>query len=130
MNARVRMRSIAAALMFLLAGLLRDAGAADIVCVQSNQDFADALVLAQSLPRDIRIKQGTYNLDGSIWDASTRFAFLGGTSLRGGYTANCAGRQVQAGNTVLTGTNGPYQLYLTGDLTLEGLRLLWELNAA
>src|SRR4030095_8333026 len=44
-----------------------------------------------------------------------------GTKVLGGYTANCAGRDIARGNTVLSDSSGIPTIFIHGNLTLEGL---------
>ncbi len=86
------------------------AQAADI-CVSSDNDLATAMASARFAPATIKLVRGTYDI-GFVMPVS------GGTSLRGGYSAGCASRNIALGNTVMTQYT---ELYPRGDLTLEGL---------
>ncbi len=85
------------------------------VCVQNNTELTNALNAVHTTAKNILIVQGSYNL-GSNMHYDTR----PDTTIRGGYTANCASRNIAAGNTVLA-ADGRTQLDIYGDLLLEGL---------
>jgi trimeric autotransporter adhesin len=91
--------------------------AAQTICVSSPTDLTIALANASFFAEDIHIVQGTYAV---TIPSSQQFFFAAGTSLRGGYTANCAGRDISAGNTVLTASKFAF-LYPSGDFTIEGM---------
>ena len=67
-------------------------------CVNSNSDLAVALTEAQFVPLTIKVVQGSYDLHSSVWSGfSYENAIVqSGTQLLGGYTANCAGRNIAA----------------------------------
>jgi hypothetical protein len=112
-------RCVGLGLVMALAARAGRAQAAD-VCVASDSDFALAASEALFTPLTIKLVQGTYHVDG------TAFGNLGNTfqgfSLLGGYTANCAARQIDPANTsVHAGTNALFNAIVLGDVTIEGI---------
>ena len=107
-------------------GLVAHAATASTMCVQNQTDFANAVGYANNGRMKIEIVQGTYDIHGTAWAAGLArgFAIANGTEILGGYTAGCAGRNIEVGNTVIgdsqpTGyANGAF---VYGDLTIEGL---------
>jgi hypothetical protein len=99
--------------------------AADTVCVSTNAQLRDALATAQHRAMRIEIVQGAYDLADTVWSDSSRVVFThGGSEILGGYTAGCAGRDIDVDNTVFTdsgGVGGLDGFTPTGDVTLEGL---------
>ncbi len=106
--------------------------AANEFCVSDDTHLGQALVNAQNLPATIKIVQGTYHLDATKWHGPgpyfepdhTRIA--DGSRLLGGYTgSDCSGRDIAAGNTILTDdsatANGGTGTVFLGDLLIEGI---------
>ena len=96
------------------------------LCVSNDAQLRTALVSAYLLPTTIKVVQGTYELGGSIWDNEGDIGITSdGTKVLGGYTANCAGRDIERGNTVFDDTGGGVYFHpvvvIHGNLTLEGL---------
>ncbi|HEX4482048.1 MAG TPA: choice-of-anchor Q domain-containing protein [Rudaea sp.] len=94
------------------------------VCVNTNTELALALDDAQGTATTIEVVQGTYDLKSSVWNASgpQSAKFHDGSSLLGGYTANCAGRNIDVGNTTLTNTGSASpEIVALGDATIEGV---------
>lgn len=103
--------------------------AANVFCVADDAQLALALTNAENFTDTIKLVQGTYHLDGTVWhDPGPYFdpedsRVHDGTQLLGGYTAGCASRDIAAGNTILrddTATNSTGTQFL-GDLTIEGI---------
>ena len=94
-------------------------------CVNSNSDLAVALTEAQFVPLTIKVVQGSYDLHSSVWSGfSYENAIVqSGTQLLGGYTANCAGRNIAAGNTILDDSAGQDTFIIHGNVTFEGLTI-------
>lgn len=107
--------SIAAA-----AGGWTAAGAVDI-CVASQSEFAVAASTAQFVPTTIELVQGTYHVDGTVFENGA--TTLHGFSLLGGYAPGCATRDIDPTNTTLQ-VNSEYGLTadVIGDVTIEGIR--------
>ena len=119
-------------LMRVVAGVLAIGfcaiGTADVAtefCVTNTSELNSALSLAQFAPQTIKLVQGSYRLDQTVWHDVANVVITAGSSLRGGYTTNCAGRDIAAGNTVLAddSTADVETVLILGDLTLEGLTL-------
>jgi len=115
---------------FLLAMLLataRPLEAANILCVADDGSLATALDSVQTTATTIELVQGTYHLDQTVWNSNingtTIARIQSGSSLLGGYTANCTSRDIAVGNTVITDDSDP--LYdnasILGDVTIEGI---------
>src|SRR5512144_1406644 len=71
-------------------------------CVANDGDLADAILGTAYIPTTIMLVQGTYHVDATSWFEIDESSFprpAAGTSLRGGYTANCVGRNIEPGNT-------------------------------
>src|SRR5512141_2139195 len=96
--------------------LLVAAQVAPAVCVQTSQQLTDALSNPDYfVPLTIQLVQGTYSISGS-GPLPANTAFLGG------YTQNCASRQIASGNTVLTASASQFLSFQPfGNLSLEGL---------
>lgn len=95
------------------------------VCVQNQQQLLAALDAVQSVPQRIKLRQGTYHIDAAaMFAAGVDYYMLPGTSIHGGYTANCADRVVDAGNTVLASA-APFQgtLNIIGSITFDALSI-------
>lgn len=87
---------------FLLSLLAFIPRAATAICVGNDGQLAIALAQAQFGPTTIQIVQGVYHLDDTVWHHGFATAAIhDGSSLLGGYTANCAGRNIEVDNTVL-----------------------------
>lgn len=106
--------SIAAA-----AGGWTAAGAVDI-CVASQSEFAVAASNAQFVPTTIELVQGTYHIDGTVFD-NTQATFQG-FSLLGGYAPGCATRDIDPTNTIVQSASNDLYAELVGDVTIEGIR--------
>jgi hypothetical protein len=120
--ARIRGRVLFGSILLL--ALANTALAISSPCVDNDTDLGLALDAAQTTATTIRLVQGTYHLDATVWNAQgpTRSKFHNGSSLLGGYTANCASRDIAVGNTVLTdATSIEPQIDALGDATFEGI---------
>ena len=107
----------------LAIGIAPFATAAEL-CVSNTNELNGALSTAQFLPLTIKLVQGTYSLAGSVWHNANQASVVvkAGSSLRGGYTANCADRDIAAENTVITDPTDSHDgVDVGGDLTIEGL---------
>ncbi|MBA8889040.1 hypothetical protein FHW12_003276 [Dokdonella fugitiva] len=89
------------------------AGSADY-CADSFSALQDALQRARTSPLNIQVVQGTYH----IGTSGSGIPIAAGANLRGGYTAGCAGRDIELGNTVIV---GDFDLHPRGNLTIEGM---------
>ncbi|MGA9422555.1 MAG: right-handed parallel beta-helix repeat-containing protein [Rhodanobacteraceae bacterium] len=116
----------------LLAATRAEAGGALEVCVANDSQFAAAALNATILPTTIKLVQGTYrfanttfdffNPNGCGGDPQCSRIFQNGLQLLGGYAANCASRQIDAGNTVITAdTQSDFHIETHGDVTVEGI---------
>jgi hypothetical protein len=107
--------------------LAAQAAAAETYCVQNQADFRNALGYANNNGRiKIEIVQGTYDIHGTVWDGGLAYGVSigNGTEILGGYTAGCAGRNIEVGNTVIGDSHlGMYVngAFVYGDMTIEGL---------
>ncbi|MEO5626800.1 MAG: choice-of-anchor Q domain-containing protein, partial [Dokdonella sp.] len=125
-NYRTRLdaRHAAVAVVLAMAATTRMVHAAE-VCVGDDAGLAAALDDARSATTTIKLEQHTYHLDNTVWNnpGATMPVFRAGSSLLGGYTANCAGRDIAVGNTVITdGTNALFDgANIAGDATIEGI---------
>jgi len=120
------MASLGLTMACILPGAIGKARADNVVvCVANDVQLRNALLSAYLVPTTIKLVQGTYELGGSVWDnASVPGITADGTKLLGGYTANCAGRDIQRGNTVLNDASGFFGhpvVFIHGNLTVEGL---------
>jgi parallel beta-helix repeat protein len=101
------------------------------ICVTDDTSLASALLATAFFPQTVQIAKGTYDLNGSVWSGGAAATPIqAGTRLLGGFTPDCSGRNIDAGNTVLgnsanAGGDGGEML---GDLTLEGLTLTTDLE--
>jgi len=110
----------------LLAALLPHWAHSAPVCVPVDMTLGAALNQAQTSATTIHIVQGTYDLSGTVWH---RGVFKGteihqGSELVGGYTTNCAGRNIGAGNTKLidsVASTDQDGAFVRGDVTIEGV---------
>jgi len=112
-TARWQMPAVLAFALMAAAPTVR-AASADY-CADSFASLQDALQRAKTSPLNIQVVQGTYHISvgsGSGWPLAA------GVNLRGGYTAGCASRDIELGNTVIT---GDFTLRPRGNLTIEGL---------
>ena len=105
------MRTLHRAFLTLVALLLLTAGTpthADEICVDSSGLLQTALVLAtfQQAPYTIKIVQGVYTL------GTNKLELSAPTTIQGGYTANCAGRVINAANTSIDLGGSGANLYL------------------
>jgi parallel beta-helix repeat protein len=109
---------------FLIAAAPARAGGVPEICVHDDTGFAAAAVEAQFLPLTIKFVQGTYHLTDTVWHNADYDSVViqAGSSLRGGYTSGCTGRDIAAENTIMTDGVGSYdEVGLVGDVTIEGL---------
>jgi len=93
-------------------------------CVSNDTEFAAAAALAELVPTSIELEQGTYHIDGTAFDGGSHaIRSFQGLSLLGGYTANCASRQIDPANTIVTrsGSSATFSADPVGDLTIEGI---------
>jgi hypothetical protein len=97
------------------------------VCVSDDLGFAVAAVEAEFTPLTIKLVQGTYHVDGTVFDRNNPYVTFQGFSLLGGYTdATCTTRQIDPTNTILSisaASQGDYGLAadVIGDVTIEGI---------
>ncbi len=100
------------------------AHAAQEVCVQNQQQLLAALSAVQSVPQRINLRQGTYHIDAAAMFAGSDYYMLPGSSIHGGYTADCASRVVDANNTVLASA-AQYvgTLNIIGSITFDALSI-------
>lgn len=120
----------------LLATTRAQAGGTVEVCVANDSQFAAAALNATFLPTTIKLVQGTYHVDGTNFDDSYDTGcgddcriFAEGLSLLGGYTANCASRQIDPANTLITsGPQAEFTALAGGDVTIEGITFTGVLN--
>lgn len=120
--------------ILLLAVLVAPTYAADAeFCVANDADFGLAAVTALFVPTTIKFVKGTYHIDGTVFDGEGKvqstLPVFQGFSLLGGYTANCASRQIDPANTTLTITPGVHALFnaqVIGNVTIEGIRFHGE----
>lgn len=100
-------------------------------CVADDSDFAAALGTAHFAAVDVKLVRGTYHFDATSWWATNNNADspTPGTAIRGGYSSDCATRDIAADNTVITENASPGAdvtgafIQLRGNLTLEGVTL-------
>ena len=105
-----------ASLLLLMAGTAggwRAAGAAEI-CVANDSDFALAAISAQFVPTTIELVQGTYHVDGTVFDDT--LSTFKGFSLLGGYAPGCATRDIDPTNTTVRATSASTKLTLPSGL--------------
>lgn len=124
-NRRVNGRHAAFSLVLAMTATARIAHATAEVCVSGDAELATALNAARSSAMTIKLQQNTYHLDHTVWNnpGANAPTFSAGSSLLGGYTANCAGRDIAVNNTVITdGTNALFDgANIGGDATIEGI---------
>jgi len=106
---------------FLLLTSAAPALAIDSICVQTSADLVSALDAAQFAPQQIKVSQGTYNIDGYLNSHYYSIELRSGTSIEGGYFSGCSSRQIAVGNTILSSSSQDFILQMHGDLTLEAL---------
>ncbi|MEO6690085.1 MAG: right-handed parallel beta-helix repeat-containing protein [Dokdonella sp.] len=113
-------------LMFALAASA--AQAVPDVCVSTQTQLEQAMSEVRYTPETIKIVQGSYNIENTLWYYRNNNYMQPGTSLRGGYFPGCAARQVDGGNTILTETQivEGAEISVVGSFTLEGLTLQLE----
>ena len=97
-----------------------------VQCVSNDSQFAAAAATATFVPVKFELVQGTYHVDGTVFDSNSPFTTFQGFSLLGGFTANCASRQIDATNTILSTSASSQGLYgmeadVVGDVTIEGI---------
>src|SRR5512135_2837732 len=110
--------------LFGLLACAQGAWAQSVQCVSNDSEFTIAAALAQFAPVTIKLVQGTYHIDGTAFDGGSHaVAAFQGLSLLVMYTANCASRQIDPANTVITrsGSNASFVADPVGDVTLEGI---------
>jgi hypothetical protein len=97
-------------------------------CVSNDSDLVSALSLAQSSALTVQLRQGTYHLNQTVWNANLTPAVTGkfhaGSSLLGGYTnAACTTRNIDVDNTIVTDTTATPNdaVDILGDATIEGI---------
>ncbi len=110
----------------ILATLLLAAGKARAteVCVSNDSEFAAAAYDATYLQSTIKLVQGTYHIAGTTLDENVSGGAYGfrGFSLLGGYTANCASRQIDPANThIVSAAPASFSAEMVGNLTIEGI---------
>jgi len=95
------------------------------MCVSTPAEFQSALYQAEQNQEDdlIKVQQGIY----SGYDLYYNFTKEHNITVRGGYTAGCASRQLDPGNTILDGSNARRPLWLFssngGNITIEGFTI-------
>ena len=101
------------------------ASASGTLCVNNSGDLALALNAAQGTATTIQLARGTYDLKGSVWagiNGSSAAPFKDGSSLLGGYSSDCSGRNVDTGNTTIANSaKTGMSITLPGDATFEGI---------
>lgn len=109
-------------LVFLAAGLGLH-GSLHAVCVSNDVEFAVAVANSTIFRQTIELVQGTYHVDNTVFEADPQATFQN-LVLLGGYTDNCASRNIDATNTTITSSAGNSVLfaYMVGDVTIEGIR--------
>ena len=99
------------------------------ICVASDAALATALDTARSVPVTAKIVQHAltaqnqpYDLKNTLWN-TTYVGVQPGSELLGGYTAGCASRNIEVGNTRVVNTGGAQRATVSprGNLTIEGL---------
>lgn len=100
------------------------------ICVSDDLGFVNASIVAQITPVTIKLVQGTYNTNNTAFETDPQATFQG-FSLLGGYTDNCASRQINAANTIITSNGGNSVLfgYMVGDLTVEGITFVGQYDS-
>ena len=113
-------RALLLLLIAAAAGGWKAASAADF-CVANDNEFALAAITAQFAPTTIELVQGTYHVDGTVFDdTQTTFQSF---SLLGGYAPGCATRDIDPTNTTIQATGAlGIVAELVGDVTVEGIR--------
>jgi len=113
-------RALLLLLIAAAAGGWKAASAADF-CVANDNEFALAAITAQFAPTTIELVQGTYHVDGTVFDdTQTTFQSF---SLLGGYAPGCATRDIDPTNTTIQATGAlGIVAELVGDVTIEGIR--------
>ena len=94
------------------------------VCVTTTNDLAIALQQAETTPLDIQVAKGAYRLDLTPWGIYTDYPNAKpGTTVIGGYNADCSSRDPDPSGTVFTDTGAAhsYLVYPDGDFTLESI---------
>lgn len=96
------------------------------VCVATDAQLASAAIQAQddlTEATTIKLVQGVYHIAGTRFDGSNYIkTFALGFSLLGGYTANCASRQVDPANTeIVIGSLASFDVHMVFGLTIEGI---------
>jgi len=91
------------------------------ICVSSDSELATAAIAALVAPVEIRLVQGTYHIDDTVFDESDYT--VQGFSLLGGYAPGCATRDIDPTNTTLQASaNHGIFVDVVGDVTIEGIR--------
>lgn len=99
-------------------------------CVGSQTDLQTAASTATFAPTTIKLVQGTYQVAGTIFDFNNVAcsggdcaSFANGLTLLGGYTANCASRNIDPSNTTLVpgSATAGFKITARGDVTIEGI---------
>jgi hypothetical protein len=91
-----------------LAGMRSAHAGASTYCVSTNAQLATALNNARFSATTIKIVQGHYDLVNTVWHRgafANHVIIAGGSSLLGGYTENCADRDIAVNNTVMDDSN-------------------------
>lgn len=95
------------------------------ICVSTPVEFQNALYQAEQNQEDdlIKVQQGTY----AGYDLYYSFTKEHNITVRGGYTAACASRQLNPANTIIDGSNVRRPLILIsyggGNITVDGLTI-------
>ncbi|MEO5625406.1 MAG: choice-of-anchor Q domain-containing protein, partial [Dokdonella sp.] len=112
-------------LMLMLALSASAAKAVPEVCVSTQAQLEQAMSEVRYTAKTIKIVQGSYNIENTLWYYGNNNYMQPGTSLRGGYFPGCSVRQVDGGNTEFTEMNSieGAVLSLVGSFTIEGLTL-------
>jgi parallel beta-helix repeat protein len=100
------------------------------ICVSDDLGFVIASIEAEITPVTIKLVKGTYNTNNTAFETDPQATFQG-FSLLGGYTDNCASRQIDAANTIITSNGGNAVLfgYMAGDLTVEGITFVGQYDS-
>ena len=131
MNAKAPARATRLARAGLLPLVWSVAQNAAAVCVANDSQLAQALTNAESTATTIKLVQGTYDLHNTPWQGGTTgnvALIAAGSQVLGGYTVNCASRDIAVGNTMITNSSANPQsgIVPAGDLVIEGLTFMAE----
>lgn len=129
-------RHLARLILFAGATLAGRAAAGVVICVDNDTTLGNVIQQASYLPVTIELVQGTYHVSNTNFDPKCQYycdpyvQVVSGFSLLGGYTANCASRQVDPANTVIAEDvpQAGFRINASGDVTIEGLTIAGVLD--